>query len=310
MAKSLMHWLKSDVKLLKIHEVDDIYRSNPFILTGYRDKTSFFGCLKSVLLLHNETINIWSHLLGFIFFVGIFLRDILFLIPAKQSGVEVTQTDFFVLCTLIICYQACMILSSLYHTFTCHSPQWSGTCLTLDLIGIIMALLATYLSGIYYAFWCEPYWRDFYLTTVGGFFIVATMAQFIPKFGDEKNANFRIGLFTFWAIYGIIPTIHWVLLHENTLNHPLVSVMLPKILIMYMICGCAFFFYITKFPERVIPGLVDIVGHSHQWWHIFMFLALYFWHNTGMTFALFRLKHGCDEDISEDSKQELFFWSF
>ena len=72
----------------------------------------------------------------------------------------------------LIFFQACMILSSLYHTFTCHSPKWSGTCLTLDLIGIIMAILATYLSGIYYAFWCEPYWRDFYLTTVGGFFII------------------------------------------------------------------------------------------------------------------------------------------
>ena len=105
MAKSLMHWLKSDVKLVSIQEVDELYRSNPFILTGYRDKTTFFGCLKSVLLLHNETINIWSHLLGFAFFVGIFLRDILFLIPSKESGVEVTQTDFFVLCTLIICYQ-------------------------------------------------------------------------------------------------------------------------------------------------------------------------------------------------------------
>ena len=182
-----------------------------------------------------------------------------------------------------------MILSSLYHTFTCHSPKWSGTCLTLDLIGIIMAILATYLSGIYYAFWCEPYWRDFYLTTVGGFFIIgkkktstlfsrkksnftsisATMAQFVPKFGnEEQNANFRIGLFTFWAIYGIVPTIHWVFLHEDTIYNPLVSVMLPRILVMYMISGCAFFFYITKFPERVIPGLVDIVGSSHQWWHI------------------------------------------
>lgn len=105
MAKSLMHWLKSDVKLVKINEVDTIYRSNPFILTGYRDKTTFLGCLKSVLLLHNETINIWSHLLGFLFFVAIFLRDILFLIPAKESGVEVAYSDFFVLCSLIICYQ-------------------------------------------------------------------------------------------------------------------------------------------------------------------------------------------------------------
>ena len=43
MAKSLMHWLKNpitplkkDVKLLKITEVDGFYRSNPFILSGYR----------------------------------------------------------------------------------------------------------------------------------------------------------------------------------------------------------------------------------------------------------------------------------
>jgi predicted membrane channel-forming protein YqfA (hemolysin III family) len=112
MAKSLMHWLKwpptaakLDVQLLKITEVDDYYRGNPFILTGYRAKTTFLGCLKSLLVLHNETINIWSHLLGFLFFVGLFWRDILFVIPAKISGVEVTQTDFFVLCTLIICYQ-------------------------------------------------------------------------------------------------------------------------------------------------------------------------------------------------------------
>ena len=46
MAKSLMHWLKSDVRLLKINEVDELYRSNPFILTGYRDKTSFLGMIQ------------------------------------------------------------------------------------------------------------------------------------------------------------------------------------------------------------------------------------------------------------------------
>ncbi len=46
-----------------------------------------------------------------------------------------------------------MILSSLYHTFSCHSVELSHRCLSLDLLGITLALLATYLSGIYYAFW-------------------------------------------------------------------------------------------------------------------------------------------------------------
>ena len=75
------------------------------ILLCYRDKLSWTSCLKSLLVLHNETINIWSHLLGFLFFVALFWRDILFLIPAKESGVEVSDSDFFVLCSLIICYQ-------------------------------------------------------------------------------------------------------------------------------------------------------------------------------------------------------------
>ena len=104
MAKSLMHWLKSDIRLLKITEVEDIYRHNPFILTGYRDRTSIVGCLKSVLVLHNETINIWTHFLGFLFFVGLFCQDILWLIPQEETS-EVTYSDFVVLCTLIICYQ-------------------------------------------------------------------------------------------------------------------------------------------------------------------------------------------------------------
>ena len=107
----LTNWLKSDVRLLKITEVEDIYRHNPFILTGYRDRTSVIGCLKSVLVLHNETINIWSHFLGFLFFVGLFCKDILWLIPQEQS--EVTSSDFVVLCTLIICYQVSLLWNQL-----------------------------------------------------------------------------------------------------------------------------------------------------------------------------------------------------
>jgi len=74
-----------------------------------------------------------------------------------------------------------MVLSSLYHTFECHaSEKVAETCFSLDILGITLGLMATYLSGIYYAFWCEPIWRDFYLLTVGGIFVLASAVQFIP----------------------------------------------------------------------------------------------------------------------------------
>lgn len=50
---------------------------------------------------------------------------------------------------------------------------------------------------------------------------------------------------------------------------------------MYFLVGLAFFFYITRIPERFFNGKVDYLGHSHNLWHIIIVLALYHWHNTG-----------------------------
>ena len=47
------------------------------------------------------------------------------------------------------------------------------------------------------------------------------------------------------------------------------------------------FVYAYRIPERWYPGSFDLVGHSHQWWHIAVFmgcavhcfaiLKMYFW---------------------------------
>ena len=71
-----MHWLKNpitplkkDVKLLKITEVDGFYRSNPFILSGYRQAKFLYSGRHLVLLqalgskfyhfLKNLALNFW-----------------------------------------------------------------------------------------------------------------------------------------------------------------------------------------------------------------------------------------------------------
>lgn len=306
MSKTLLHLFRRrhNRRTFKIDEVEEYNRSNPFILTGYRGNLKYIECLQSVFEFHNETLNIWTHLLGFVFFAGIFIRDLLYLSPLQT---EVTFVDFMLLVGIIICYQATMILSALFHTFTCHSKKVSESCLSLDLMGITLGLLATYLSGIYYAFYCHDWWRDFYLTTVGSIFLLASAVQMWPKFAAEEFALLRISLFTIWAIYGLVPTIHWIYLQGGFVG--IVPVLLPRIFIMYGICGIAFFFYLTKLPERAVPGLVDIIGHSHQWWHTFVFLALLFWHNTGVEFAIFLIKNGCNE-VSEDDISHLKLWPF
>ena len=67
-------------------------------------------------------------------------------------------------------------------------------------------------------------------------------------------------------------------------------------------------FYVTTF--RFFPGLLDIVGHSHQWWHIFIFLALLFWHHCGVVWATFRLDTGCSATPPEDAIDRMRMWPF
>jgi adiponectin receptor len=47
-------------------------RDNEFILSGYRiNFTTSKSILRSLFLLHNETINVWSHILGVLFFISL-----------------------------------------------------------------------------------------------------------------------------------------------------------------------------------------------------------------------------------------------
>ena len=71
--------------------------------------------MRSLFLLHNETINIWSHLLGFAFFAGLFVHDLVLVIPAvtDDGKTVITKTDFLVLMILLICYQVLLSRSVL-----------------------------------------------------------------------------------------------------------------------------------------------------------------------------------------------------
>lgn len=76
------------------------------------------------------------------------------------------------------------------------------------------------------------------------------------------------------------------------------QLLLPRIFWMYVISAVAFFFYVTRMPERLNPGLVNYVGSSHQIWHILIVAALYHWHNTGLVYLIFRSQNPCAEEYA------------
>jgi len=54
--------------LLKYHECPEWLQDNQYITSGYRSELSVSTCCKSLFHIHNETINIWTHLLAFLGF--------------------------------------------------------------------------------------------------------------------------------------------------------------------------------------------------------------------------------------------------
>ncbi|XP_076250370.1 progestin and adipoQ receptor family member 3 [Rhynchophorus ferrugineus] len=270
-------------KLLTYEEAPTYMQHNAFIRTGYRGILDSTLCMESIFWWTNETINIWSHIFGLVLFISLTIFDLIIL------KIDAPLSDKILVGGILICFQVCMGLSALYHTFCCRSEEDCNYFLAYDLFGIALSLYGIYVSGIYYAFWCDNILKNFYLVTVTAIFIIAMILQ-IPRL--NIHANIKMLTFVAWAAYGVVPTFHWAI-KMGGYENPLVALLLPRVFGMYAISGTAFFIYITKIPERFAAGKFDFLGHSHQWWHFFVVGALYYWHNTGMMYVEYRLNHAC-----------------
>ena len=55
--------------------------------------------------------------------------------------------------------------------------------------------------------------------------------------------------------------------------------------------GLGFVFYITRFPESKFPNRFDLLGSSHQFWHVAVLTAAIMWQGTLVKFA--KMEHVC-----------------
>lgn len=150
--------------LLALEEVPKWYDVNPFILGGYRHETnSLLGCLQSWTYLHNESGNIYSHLIPAI--AAVFGHRFLYQYLRNEYA-NLHEKDWRVISLQLWTVLVCLSTSTLYHTMTNHSPRVTHKCLLYDYMGIITVMLGNFISGIYFGFYCEPRLRLTYWTLV------------------------------------------------------------------------------------------------------------------------------------------------
>uniref|UniRef100_A0ACD5UI56 Uncharacterized protein n=1 Tax=Avena sativa TaxID=4498 RepID=A0ACD5UI56_AVESA len=62
---------RREYRLVSYEELPEYMKENEFILNHYRSEWPLLHAFLSVFSWHNETINIWTHLLGFVLFLGL-----------------------------------------------------------------------------------------------------------------------------------------------------------------------------------------------------------------------------------------------
>lgn len=151
-------------RLLSRDEMPSWFDHNPYIWTSYRPITpSVLRCLSSLLHLHNETVNVYSHLIPAM--VALLGNGLLF-VYFSTTFPESSWSDQFVFHVYLTTSVICFGISSAYHTLLCHSAHVASLWVRLDYVAIVFQILGSFISGIYIGFYCEPHLQTIYWSMV------------------------------------------------------------------------------------------------------------------------------------------------
>lgn len=93
---------------------------NRIIFAGYRPITlSSWQTFRSLFLIHNETGNIWTHMIGAIMFYFLF-QHVCRNPPDTRS---MSRIDFTLICIFFFGVFVCLFQSTMYHLFASHSMK-------------------------------------------------------------------------------------------------------------------------------------------------------------------------------------------
>ncbi|KAK6156509.1 hypothetical protein DH2020_010757 [Rehmannia glutinosa] len=258
--------------LVSFHELPDYMKDNEYILNYYRADWPLKVAFLSLFRWHNETLNVWTHLLGFLLFVGLTVAN---LIDVPQLA------DFITMFTATTC-----------HLFCCHSRKLNTHLLRMDYVGITVMIITSFFPPIYYIFQCTPHWQIVYLTgiTIMGTCTVITLLS--PALSSGKCRSFRACLFVSMGLFGLVPAVHALVANWNDPHRNITLAYESAMALSYLI-GTVF--YVSRVPERWRPGWFDLAGHSHQIFHVFVVMGALAHYGAALIFLRYRSRMGCDK---------------
>ncbi|KAJ7741413.1 hemolysin-III related-domain-containing protein [Mycena maculata] len=245
-------------------ELPEWQKDNEYIISGYRRvQNQWRGCFTSVFAyLHNETINIHTHLWAavlFAYFLATFHQTYL-----KQYAAT-TWADSAVIVVFLSSAIFCLGASAFFHTSTCHSEEVSSRCHALDYSGIVILTVGSFYPSLYFGFFCQPRLQIFYLAAISSIGLVAAYIVLSPEYSKPTHRAARTTVFVGLGLSGVGPITHCLLTEGYQ------RVFSDLGFGWVVLCGALYILgallYANRIPERLAPGKFDYFLASHQIFH-------------------------------------------
>lgn len=242
-------------------------RDNPHIRNHYRANYSTRECVRSAASVHNESGNVWSHLIALVVMLFITARIVREVILDHIATDGVAGGAALAVLYMLLCAanMGCMLASALFHLFLAHrNMRVFNLVMSFDYFFISATTLAGFGPPVWLVFACLPNVRAAYL---GMIFVLGALGMVAPAFAwfrDARRNHVRLGLHVLTGATGVLPAVHIVLVG------PLNSATIPfhgGIALMLFTYAAGVLIYATRWPERWFPGRFDLLGASHQLWH-------------------------------------------
>jgi adiponectin receptor len=275
--------------LIHYDDLPEPWRVNPHILKGYRFSEGKWACVRSVVSIHNELINIWTHLLGFLMVLALAF----YFYPTSANFSNSTKADIFIAAVFFFAACKCLVCSTIWHTMNSISHQTlleRFAC--VDYTGISLLVAASIMTTEYAAFYCEPVSRWTYMLITAALGIGGVLLPWHPTFNRADMAWFRVLFYGSLALTGFLP-FGQLAYSRGIAWAQYFYAPVAKSLVVYMTGA---FLYASKVPERFCPGWFDYVGCSHNIWHVAVLGGIVFHYmamQTMFTSALARAETSC-----------------
>jgi adiponectin receptor len=240
---------------------------NKFILTGYRPISgSFQKSLGSLQHIHNEIVNIYSHLLG----AALFAILPLYVYARARNYYAIIQVgDIIGFTTFFFGVTLCFSLSASFHILLNHSEKVSIYWNQFDYLGIVILIWGSTVPAVYYGFYCDPNLQKLYWAIVSGLAVVCIIATLTSKFRALRT--YRTAMYVSLGLSAIVFITHGLIIYGWEIQNHRMSLTYMLITAILNLLGAIV--YAARVPERWYPLRYDIYGCSHQILHFVVVFA-------------------------------------